>query len=271
MKHFYISCIFLLISSLVPAQELTGEFKYKATYELTWQIDSTNAESIQSEAMVLYMGDNSSRFSSEIFMKHDSINALRKKNFEKTGRFMPAPQTEFEYKIFKDFTTGEIYFYEKIFKDKFKYTEELALQEWEIHQETKEISGYKAQKATTNFAGREYVAWFTAEIPISDGPYKFSGLPGLIIEITDTQNYYHFRLSGFEQLKKPATVSIEKDQYTEVSKADFLAAEDNYERDPYGALTKAGVSIGWSKEKEKEAIQELKENYKSRNNPIELE
>lgn len=271
MKYVYFSLLFILTFSICKAQDLSEKFKYKATYELTWQIDSTNDESIQEETMVLYMGDNISRFSSEIFMKHDSINALRKKNFQKTGRFMPAPQTKFEYTIFKDFTTGEIYFYEKIFKDKFKYTEGLPLQKWDIQQETKEISGYKTQKATTSYAGRNYIAWFTSEIAISDGPYKFSGLPGLIIEIYDIQNYYHFQLSGFQQLKKLATVSIEKDQYIEISKADFLTAEDNYNRDPYGALTKAGVTIGWSKAREKEAIQELKENYKSRNNPIELE
>jgi GLPGLI family protein len=31
-------------------------------------------------------------------------------------------------------------------------------------------------KATTEFAGRTYVAWYTTEISIADGPYKFYGL-----------------------------------------------------------------------------------------------
>ena len=73
MKHFYIPFIFLLISSLVPAQELTDKFKYKATYDLTWQIDSTNSESIQNETMVLFIGDKISRFSSEGQYIADSI------------------------------------------------------------------------------------------------------------------------------------------------------------------------------------------------------
>ncbi|WP_037317293.1 GLPGLI family protein [Salegentibacter sp. Hel_I_6] len=271
MKYVYFSLLFILAFPICKAQELNEKFKYKATYELTWQIDSTDAESIQNETMVLYMGDNISRFTSENFLKHDSINKIRKKNFEKTGRFMARPQTKFKYKIFKNFTEGEILFFERIFKDSFKYNEKLPLQEWEIHSEAKNVSGYKVQKATTNFAGREYVAWFTSEIPISDGPYKFSGLPGLIIEISDTQNYYHFKMTGFHELKKPVAVSIEKNRFTLVSKKDFLSVKDNHDRDLLGALIKAGVKIGWSKESEKEAKKELKENYKSRNNPIELE
>ncbi|MBZ9632375.1 GLPGLI family protein [Salegentibacter sp. LM13S] len=271
MKHVYLSFILLLISPIFNAQELTEKFQYKATYDLTWQIDSTNVESIQEETMVLYRGDNISRFTSENFLKHDSINELRKKNFEKTGRFMAPPQTKFKYKLFKNFPEGRLYFFEKIARDRFKYTEQLPLQEWEIHPETKEISGYNVQKATTTFSGRDYIAWFTSEIPISDGPYKFSGLPGLIIEIADTKNYYHFKLSGFKEIETEATVSIDEDRYTKVSKNDFLTAQESYTRDPLGTLSKAGITIGWSEQEEKSAKKELKENYKSRNNPIELQ
>jgi GLPGLI family protein len=271
MKNLYFSLLFILSFSVATAQELTDKFNYKATYQLTWQIDSTDAESVQSEKMVLFIGDGISRFSSLNLLKADSLSAERKKNFKKTGRFMSPPQTEFEYKLFKNLNIGKLYFFERVAKDRFKYTEELPLQEWEIHSETKEISGYTVQKATTNYAGRDYVAWFTAEIPISDGPYKFSGLPGLIIEIADTQNYYHFKITGFRELDTNASSTIEEDRYTTVSKVDFLSAQENYSRDPLGALSKAGITIGWSEEREKEAKKELKENFKSRNNPIELE
>jgi len=271
MRQIYLCLSLSLIFSTVFGQKLTDKFNYKATYQLTWQIDSTNAESVQSEKMVLFIGDGISRFSSLNLLKTDSLSAQRKKNFKNTGRLMSPPQTEFEYKLFKNLNIGKLYFFERVAKDRFKYTEELPLQEWEIHSETKEISGYNVQKATTSFAGRDYIAWFSAEIPISDGPYKFSGLPGLIIEIAGTQNYYHFKMTGFRELDTDASITIEEDQYTTVSKAEFLAAEENYNRDPLGALSKAGITIGWSKEREKEAEKELKENFKSRNNPIELE
>jgi len=271
MMNIYLPLLLILSFSFCDAQQLSDKFQYKATYQLTWQIDSTNAESVQSEKMVLFIGDGISRFSSLILLKADSLSAERKKNFKKTGRFMSPPQTKFDYRIFKIFNTSKIYFLERVFKDEFKYAEELPVQEWEIHSETKEISGYNVQKATTSFAGRDYVAWFTSEISISDGPYKFSGLPGLIVEISDAENYYTFNLIGFRELETPVSVTIDKGKYLLVSKEEFLVAKENYSRDPLGALSKAGVTIGWSKEREKEAKKELKENYKSRNNPIELE
>lgn len=48
------------------------------------------------------------------------------------------------------------------------------------------IAGHHCAKATTNFRGRDWTAWYTEEIPIDAGPYKFSGLPGLILEVEDS-------------------------------------------------------------------------------------
>ncbi|MDP1842233.1 MAG: GLPGLI family protein [Sediminibacterium sp.] len=56
---------------------------------------------------------------------------------------------------------------------------------WNIVEETKMIKNYTCLKATTEFRGRKYTAWFTPDIPISDGPWKFKGLPGLILSIAD--------------------------------------------------------------------------------------
>lgn len=54
---------------------------------------------------------------------------------------------------------------------------------WKIENEKKTILGYNCQKATTFFRGRNYEAYFTTEIPYQDGPWKFFGLPGMILEL----------------------------------------------------------------------------------------
>lgn len=59
---------------------------------------------------------------------------------------------------------------------------------WKITNENKLIQKYESLKATTNFKGREYIAWFTTEIPSYFGPLKLHGLPGLILELTDSKN-----------------------------------------------------------------------------------
>jgi GLPGLI family protein len=84
----------------------------------------------------------------------------------------------FEYKNIKN---KEYYFLgpytKKIVKDLYYNVE------WEIKDEVKKILNYKCQKATCNYRGRNYVVFFTSEIPIQNGPFKFDGLPGLILEV----------------------------------------------------------------------------------------
>jgi hypothetical protein len=63
---------------------------------------------------------------------------------------------------------------------------------WSIKNETKTILGHTVQKATTQFRGRDYVVWFTSDIPLSNGPWKFGGLPGLILEVYDVQRHFVF-------------------------------------------------------------------------------
>lgn len=52
----------------------------------------------------------------------------------------------------------------------------------------------------TKMGGRDWVAWFTNDIPIQDGPYKFCGLPGLIIKIEDDTKTHKFILVANKNL-----------------------------------------------------------------------
>ena len=66
--------------------------------------------------------------------------------------------------------------------------------QWKLTQETKEKDGYHLQKATTKFGGRNWIAWFTKEIDLQEGPYKFRGLPGLVFQVEDDKDHYKFSL-----------------------------------------------------------------------------
>lgn len=77
-------------------------------------------------------------------------------------------------------------------------TESLGSINWNIIPEYKQIGNFNVQKATTSFRGRNYVAWFAPEIPISIGPWKFHGLPGLIIEIKDEELGVQFLFSSIQ-------------------------------------------------------------------------
>ena len=82
----------------------------------------------------------------------------------------------------------------------FYYDEKMEKPQWKLHSETKQIEGYNCQKATASFKGREWTAWYTSELPFSDGPWKLWGLPGLILEAQDSKGYFHFTFRGIEPI-----------------------------------------------------------------------
>lgn len=84
-----------------------------------------------------------------------------------------------------------------------QYTEPVPKQQWTLKDEQQNIHGYRCQKATCHWRGRDYVSWFTSEIPIQRGPWKFGGLPGLIVKISDAKKEYNFELVRLERTPRP--------------------------------------------------------------------
>lgn len=88
-------------------------------------------------------------------------------------------------------TDTKVIYNDVIFEDVHSYEETLNYK-WTFENDTKTIGDYTCKKAITSYGGREWIAWYTLDLPINAGPYKFKGLPGLIIQITDTTNSYDF-------------------------------------------------------------------------------
>lgn len=91
--------------------------------------------------------------------------------------------------------------------------EKISPQEWQMEEGTKMLLEYECQKATCHFKGRDYTAWFTLDIPINDGPYKFYGLPGLILMVEDSEGMFRFKAVGLEQLTNVEIVSDNKKDF----------------------------------------------------------
>ena len=70
--------------------------------------------------------------------------------------------------------------------------------QWQLEDERQTICGYQCQKATCHWRGRNFIAWFTSKIPIKSGPWKFGGLPGLIMKVCDIRNIYTWEAVAVE-------------------------------------------------------------------------
>ncbi len=205
--------------------------QYTAEYMLTFRSDSTNRERIRMEEMSLLIGSKYSCFLStnQINREQKVKEAVEKAiALGETMDMRGIPKPRFSYMIYKNYPKDKITTYDIIIGAGFhKYEENKKLFKWEIINETKEISGYKCYNAKTSFGGRTYIAWFTPEIPMNDGPYKFNGLPGLIIDIKDTKDDYHFELRNFYKQKEKDYIVLSTFDYIKVSPCEFKEIRKN--------------------------------------------
>ena len=104
---------------------------------------------------------------------------------------------------------------------RFLYVDSLDKMSWKILPDTATIATYPCQKATLSFRGRDYIAWFTTEVPVNDGPWKFSGLPGLIVKIEDTKALFSFQLVGLQQLSNPQLIQLDEKSSLKCTRAEF--------------------------------------------------
>lgn len=99
---------------------------------------------------------------------------------------------------YKDYENDVIYFQSNIQFKKYATQDDIFVLDWELKNETKNILGYQCQLATTNFRGRSYKAYFTDEIGLNGGPWKFDGLPGMILKIVSEDNYIRIEAKSIE-------------------------------------------------------------------------
>lgn len=125
------------------------------------------------------------------------------------------------------------------------YNEPFSEIDWNLVEDsTKTILGCQCIKATTDYHGRKWSVWFTLEIPIQDGPWKFCGLPGLILEASEPMGQHCFVATGLESSNRPI-YPIFNTEYEKMNRLDMLRAERNY-RDNSNSMFKAatGYDLG---------------------------
>lgn len=162
-------------------------------YEYKYIQDSTERNSFKTEFMILETNSKKSEFYGLEKFKSDSTLLADSK---KGVLSMPPNKEMINERVIK-FPNSNTINYIKTFDEKYFVDQEVILN-WKLQNDFKTIMNYKAQKATTEFAGRKWAAWFTTSIPFQDGPYKFFGLPGLILEIEDSTKSHHFTIKGIK-------------------------------------------------------------------------
>lgn len=191
---------------------LNAQENYVIHYNYTSQRDSLKPHQRLTETMNLYIGNQSTLYAAQNRIGMDSLVLYNKASqgldsFKTDGQLdmkqlmQGLPKTIYSFYIWKAIgeqeshtmafsLLGDFYTYQRV-------KEPIA---WQLHPETKIIGEYTAKKATTTYLKSEWTAWYTEAVPIAEGPYLFQGLPGLILEISDRQNYFVWTFLGLSKI-----------------------------------------------------------------------
>ena len=202
-----------LIAFFVFAAIFVNAQNNRFIYEYKFVSDSTKKDVVASEMMFLDITKNSSKYySREVYVQDSIMRAdLEKQMKAGVSNFnikRNDAKGKVRYKVTKDYQKNKTYLNVRIGSDSYKVLEDRVL-DWKILPEKEKIGNWEAQKATTEFGGRKWTAWFCEEIPLSDGPYKFKGLPGLIVKISDADNSHVMELKGSTKFASPTEENME--------------------------------------------------------------
>ena len=254
-----------------PQHHYYDTVEYVVMYELTFREDTAHLDCYRTENHMLSIGKKRDVSSFRGYGTYRHNMELKKagdsgltEELIKTGRigkvFSDVPSSAIRCSIFKNMTSKNITTIDHIYmQGMYEYEESFNAFNWQITAETDTINNYVCQKAICDFGGRTWEAWFTSELPFSDGPYKFCNLPGLILNIADTENHYSWKFLSIERPSELMMVYEVINDRIQTTKEGFFKLQKRY---------KVSHTIG-DATTNNDFVKKAVEYERAKNNPIE--
>ena len=256
-----------------PGTPTTG---LRAIYRLDYRLDSAVATPKRVH-MVLRINNGASCFQSTPKHVYDSVYVSlqghpEQEQLQKAADASRKPgRNEFAYIVIKQPAKDWVVYQDVLGVETYQYQEKSSLFHWRITPTKQMVAGYECQQAYAAFGGRIWEAWFTRDIPVSEGPYKFYGLPGLIVRVRDTHDNYVLEMISLVNDARPFDIAAKSGAPFSVSqtaptikKAKFKQAKHNDDLTVFDRFAASGNII--PKGMQKDYFAKLKR----QNNPLEL-
>ncbi|MBB4624659.1 GLPGLI family protein [Parabacteroides faecis] len=219
---------------------------FTVQYQTTFVNDTLSPDKQTEETMMLKIGSKSSVYYSYARFHMDSLIEADKAagaSQDIISEHLKQGNGYVNYQIYKNYPIGKITMLDQLAASRFRCEETAERPVWTLYPDTTTILSYICRKATCYFRGRKYEAWYTQEIPRSEGPWKLQGLPGLILKASDKQGHYTFTCSGIEKSRKEEMIQFSGSEYEPILPNDLQKAHKRYASDPIGYVTETSPGI----------------------------
>lgn len=238
MRRYFSFIIFVL--SFISSFAQMAQIKVGYDYEIR------TGDHVRKEDYILLSGPQESMFYNptalwmDINSKDDAAcQAYRAmaSALQEAGRGDEVPNRAVSMYVFKDFGKEDITVYDD-YSDQFAvYHEPFSEMQWEVVADsTRTILGYECAMARSAYHGRDWTAWFAPEIPVQDGPWKFTGLPGLILMATESEGMHSFTANGIESTEQEIPGMVRDDWYHKEDRKKYLQGKYRNLQDPFADL-----------------------------------
>ena len=256
-KAQYVGCYEIPLNKYSVLDSAQLKFTYNFCYkQSSYRIERDTAFVIDKQSLLV--GKNVSKYYSQYYL--DYCERMKNNIYDREEGMC-------SFEIFKNYPVNKVTSTElagnQILGGLYIYNENTPEFKWTIDKDTMTLLGYVCQKATTTFRGRNYTAWFAPEIPSNNGPWKFGGLPGFILKISDDKRNFIFECIGIQKLEKQESIKLYTLNYTKLTRQEMANLYKRYFKDPIQFLKDV--------RSERAAQWEAKDLPKMEYNPIELE
>lgn len=233
-----IGMLFMAIAAMAQTADIEVSYTAMSPNFKNGEVDVKNQ-------YVLLANTTESKFYSPITEYIDSLNSTSEgvakwtemtRSAALSGNFDKLPRKDGSFYVMKSANPNMLKYYDSAGLDKFVYEETPEEWSWEISDSTKTVLGYECVMATTDFHGRKWIAWFSPEIPVYNGPWKLGGLPGVILEASTEDDKYSFVATGIQQTSREIIPVYLADEYEKTDRNSFLKAKRAFLDNPLGSL-----------------------------------
>jgi len=205
-----------LPASAQSAKPLAGVLHYRQITGLT----DTNRRTTAYCLLRFNQHESVSRFTGK-FQGGNALDSIRRTT-------IPALMNSNRYaSVYTNLKTSRMVSRQQAFTELVLVDDSLQPIQWTIHSDRRLFNTLNTQKATARVRGRDYTAWFCPDIPVSTGPWKLFGLPGLILEAYDDKGHVRFLFESLtipDLTKQPIIppILVNKRNYKSMNEKEFV-------------------------------------------------